>query len=220
MAAPRLYRHFCMMARALEIVGDRWSLLVVRELLLGPRRFTDLVRSLAEITPTRLTDRLRELEAAGVVTREPPRRGREVWYRLTPAGLELGPVVDALTVWGIDHAFEPPLAGEPSPPAPVMIGTKISLSRDAGHFRRPLLWVWRFPADDAYTLRYEDGAWTLARGNVEDADLIIDTTPEAWSRFLCARGTRRLPRKDIRLQGKAAAVKEFARAFSAELRSR
>jgi DNA-binding HxlR family transcriptional regulator len=220
MDSRRVYRHFCMMARALEIVGERWSLLVVRELLLGPRRFTDLVRSLAEITPTRLTNRLRELEAAGVVTREPPSRGREVWYRLTEAGLELGPVVEALTLWGIDHAFEPPRAGEPSPPAPLMIGTKVYLSRHANRFRRPLLWVWRFPAADAYTLRYEDGAWTLARGNVESADVIIETTLETWARFLCAPDTRKLPRNNIRLQGKAAAVKEFARAFSAELRSR
>ena len=220
MDSRRVYRHFCTMARALEIVGERWSLLVVRELLLGPRRFTDLVRSLAEITPTRLTSRLRELEAAGVVMREPPSRGREVWYRLTDAGLELAPVVDALTLWGIDHAFEPPRTGEPSPPAPLMIGTKVFLNRHANRFRRPLLWVWRFPADDAYSLRYEDGAWTLARGNVEDADLIIETTLEAWARFVSAPGTKTLPRNDIRLQGRAAAVKEFARAFSAELRSR
>jgi hypothetical protein len=101
-----------------------------------------------------------------------------------------------------------------------MIGTKVYLSRHGNQFRRPLLWVWRFPADDAYTLRYKDGAWTLARGNVEGADLIIETTLEAWARFLCAPGTKKLPRDEIRLQGKAAAVKEFARAFSAELRSR
>jgi len=206
-----------MMARALEIIGERWSLLVVRELLLGPRRFTDLVRSLPEITPTRLTTRLRELDAAGVLTREPPSRGREVWDRLTEAGLELVPVVEALTLWGNDHAFEPPRAGEPLSPAAVMIGTKIALNRHGSHFRRPPLWVWLFPADDAYTLRYEDGAWTLARGNVEGADVIVDTTLEAWARFLCAPDRRKLPRSNIRLQGKAAAVKEFARAFSAEL---
>ena len=101
-----------------------------------------------------------------------------------------------------------------------MIGTKVYLSRHANRVRRPLLWVWRFPADDAYTLRYEDGAWTLARGNLEGANLIIETTLEGWARFLSAAGTKKLPRNDIRLQGKAAAVKEFARAFSAELRSR
>lgn len=220
MDSRRVYRHFCMMARALEIVGERWSLLVVRELLLGPRRFTDLVRSLPEITPTRLTRRLRELETAGVVTREPPSRGREVWYRLTEAGLELGPVVEALTLWGIEYAFDPPRPGEPSPATPVMIGTKVALNRDVVRFRRPLLWVWRFAADDAYTLRYEDGAWTLARGDIEGADLIIETTLDAWARFLCAPGTRKLPRNDIRLHGKAAAVKELARAFAAELRTR
>jgi DNA-binding HxlR family transcriptional regulator len=215
----RVYRHFCMMARALEVVGERWSLLIVRDLLLGPRRFTDLARSLSDITPTRLTNRLRQLEAAGVVTREPPRRGREVWYRLTDAGLDLGPVVDALTLWGIEHAFEPPRTGERVHPVPVMIGTKISLRLRAGHFRRPLVWVWRFPPDDAYTLRYEEGIWTLARGDAEGADLVVETTLEAWARFLCGRGAKRLPRRDIRLEGTAAAVEEFATAFSAELRS-
>src|SRR5512133_533684 len=108
MDSVRIYRHFCMMARALEVVGERWSLLVVRDLLLGPQRFTDLARSLPDITPTRLTSRLRQLEAAGVVEREPPSGGREVWYRLTDAGLDLAPVVDALTYWGIGHALESP----------------------------------------------------------------------------------------------------------------
>jgi DNA-binding HxlR family transcriptional regulator len=219
MEPRRVYRHFCMMARALEIVGERWSLLVVRDLLLGPQRFTDLVRSLSDITPTRLTDRLRRLEAAGIVEREPPTAGREVWYRLTEAGLDLAPALGALTLWGIDHALEPPRAGESVHPTPVMLGTKVFLSGHAGQFRRPLVWVWRFPPDDAYTIRYEEGAWTLARGNAERADLVIESTLGAWARFLSARGARGLPYSDIRLEGKAAAIKEFARAFSAELRS-
>src|SRR5262249_3831350 len=125
MESGRIYRHFCMMARALEVVGERWSLLIVRDLLLGPQRFTDLARSLPEMPPPRRTNRLRQLEAAGVVTRELPSSGREVWYRLTEAGLELAPVVDALTLWGIEHAFAPPQAGEPVPPVPLMIGTKV-----------------------------------------------------------------------------------------------
>jgi DNA-binding HxlR family transcriptional regulator len=141
MEPRRVYRHFCMMARALEIVGERWSLLVVRDLLLGPQRFTDLVRSLSDITPTRLTDRLRRLEAAGIVEREPPTAGREVWYRLTEAGLDLAPALGALTLWGIDHALEPPRAGESVHPTPVMLGTKVFLSGHAGQFRRPLVWV-------------------------------------------------------------------------------
>jgi DNA-binding HxlR family transcriptional regulator len=64
MTPDRIYRHFCMAARILEVVGERWSLLIVRDLQLGPRRFTDPGRSLDEITPTRLTGRLRQLAAA------------------------------------------------------------------------------------------------------------------------------------------------------------
>jgi DNA-binding HxlR family transcriptional regulator len=219
MDSRRIYRHFCMMARALEIVGERWSLLVVRDLLLGAQRFTDLARSLPDITPTRLTSRLRQLEAAGIVAREPPAIGREVWYRLTEAGLDLAPVVDALTSWGVDHALESPRAGEPVHPTPLMIGTKVFLSGHAGHLRRPVVWVWRFPGAGEYTIRYEEGVWTLARGNAEDPDLCVETTLEAWARFLTARGARKLPRRDIRLVGRAAAIKEFAKAFSAGLRS-
>src|SRR6266540_3206177 len=140
MDPDRIYRHFCMMARALELVGERWSLLIVRDLLLGPRRFTDLARSLAEITPTRLTNRLRQLEAAGIVVREPPTKGREVWYRLTESGRDLGSVVDALTLWGIEHAREGPHLGEPVHPEPVMIGTKVWLNRYAVLPADPVAW--------------------------------------------------------------------------------
>ena len=75
----RIYRHFCMADRTLEMVGDRWTLLIVRDLLLGERRFTDLQRSLHDITPTPLTGRLRQLESAGIVIRDDSRPGRDVW---------------------------------------------------------------------------------------------------------------------------------------------
>jgi len=109
----RTYDHFCLTARALERVGDRWSLLVIRDLLAGAKRFTDLMDRLGGITPKTLSQRLRELEDAGIVTadREPGRR--EVWYRLTPAGEDLGPVIDALGRWGLQHAWRRPLPGEP-----------------------------------------------------------------------------------------------------------
>jgi DNA-binding HxlR family transcriptional regulator len=218
MDSRRIYRHFCMMARALEIVGERWALLVVRDLILGPQRFTDLARSLSDITPTRLTDRLGQLEAAGVLTREPPSRGREVWCRLTEAGLDLAPVVDALTLWGMNHALAYK-ADEPVHPAPLMIGTKVFLGGHAGPLPRPVTWVWRFSANDRYTIRYADGAWTLARADTDAADLVVETTLEAWAGFLIARGARNLPREDIRLEGRPAAIRLFAKAFAAELRS-
>ena len=87
----RTYGHFCLVARALERVGDRWSLLVIRDLLTGAKRFTDLMDRLGGITPKTLSQRLRELEEDGIVIadREPGRR--EVWYSLTPAGADLEP---------------------------------------------------------------------------------------------------------------------------------
>src|SRR6478672_10513015 len=87
----RTYDHFCLTARALERVGDRWSLLVIRDLLTGAKRFTDLMDRLGGITPKTLSQRLRELQDAGIIAadREPGRR--EVWYRLTPAGADLRP---------------------------------------------------------------------------------------------------------------------------------
>jgi DNA-binding HxlR family transcriptional regulator len=92
------------MARSLEIIGERWTLLIVRDLLGGPRRFQDLVESLATMTPGLLSRRLKLLEDRGIVTRRmysdhPPRAE----YTLTPAGRELREIVAALTIWGSKH---------------------------------------------------------------------------------------------------------------------
>jgi DNA-binding HxlR family transcriptional regulator len=205
-----------MMARSLEVVGERWSLLIVRDLLLGPRRFSDLQRSLAEITPTRLTDRLRQLEAAGVVTRKRASAGRGVWYGLTTAGRDLEPVVDELILWGIEHALEPPRPDEPVCPAPVMIGTKVVLRRFARSLDKSVVWVWRFADDESYTIRGGEVEWTLVRGQEETADVVVETTLQAWARFLAAGGKRKLPQRDLELIGKPAAIADFARAFSEE----
>jgi DNA-binding HxlR family transcriptional regulator len=218
--SDRIYRHFCMMARALEVVGERWSLLIVRDLLLGPRRFTDLARGLDEITPTRLTNRLRQLEATGIVVRESsPTGGREVWYRLTEAGRDLAPVVDALTFWGMEHAFQRPLPDEAVHPVPVMLGTKIWLNRRASVKSHPLAWVWRFAEQEDYTLRRGEDGWTLTRGGDRDADVAVVSTPPAWAGFLTSgRKTRRLPSPGIELEGSRKEVNRFARAFGAEFR--
>jgi len=104
--STRRYQHFCPAARALETIGERWSLLIVRDLLAGPRRFSDLRRSLTAITPKWLSARLRTLEADGIVTRDVTGE-REVRYRLTPKGEALEPVFDAVLVWGMDYALGP-----------------------------------------------------------------------------------------------------------------
>jgi DNA-binding HxlR family transcriptional regulator len=98
----RSYGDACGIARALDVVGERWALLVVRELLLGPQRFSDLRRALPNASSNLVADRLRELEGRGVVCRRilPPPAGSSV-YELTGWGRELEPIVLALGNWGV-----------------------------------------------------------------------------------------------------------------------
>ncbi|HKE71270.1 MAG TPA: helix-turn-helix domain-containing protein [Nocardioidaceae bacterium] len=101
MPIQRGYRDACGIAQALDLVGERWALLVVRELLLGPKRFNDLHRGLPAASPNALTDRLRELSAAGIVRkrRQPP---TNTWvYELTDWGHRLEPIVISLGDWAL-----------------------------------------------------------------------------------------------------------------------
>src|ERR1700741_2318374 len=101
MAGKRTYGDPCGIARALDVVGERWALLVVRELLLGPKRFTDLRAGLSHVGPDVLSQRLPELGEACVVprARPPPPAGSRV-YELTERGKELEPVILGLGRWG------------------------------------------------------------------------------------------------------------------------
>jgi DNA-binding HxlR family transcriptional regulator len=108
MATARTYGEACGIPRALDRVGERWALLVVRELMLGPKRFTDLKTGLAHASPNVLAQRLRELEQVGVVTRRrlPPPAASQV-YELTDWGRELEPVLVALGRWGARAPLDP-----------------------------------------------------------------------------------------------------------------
>lgn len=133
MAERKSYGQFCGLAQSLDRIGDRWTLLVVRELLLGARTFRDLQAALDGISPSLLTQRLNDLAADGLVERnEAPRRSKGVEYRLSAAGRGLEPVIIELIRWGsrwmldgpgddhVDHRWAPLalralLEGLPSP---------------------------------------------------------------------------------------------------------
>src|SRR5436305_11702023 len=98
----RSYGEYCALAKSLDVIGNRWTLLIVRELLLrGPSRYTDLREGLPGIATNLLAERLRELEEARLVAREeaPPPVATTL-FRLTPRGEELRPVIERLTLWG------------------------------------------------------------------------------------------------------------------------
>jgi DNA-binding HxlR family transcriptional regulator len=109
MPTTRTYGDACAIARALDVVGERWALLVVRELLLGPQRFSDLRAALPKASSNLVTDRLRELTARGVVHRRrlPPPAGSSV-YELTEWGRRLEPVLLSLGAWAMDVPLPPP----------------------------------------------------------------------------------------------------------------
>lgn len=103
--AARDYGQYCGVTRALELIGERWALLIVRDLLVGPRRYGELAAGLPRIPSNILAARLKELQEAGVIRRLP--RSRVIIYDLTPYGRELEPVVLALGAWGFKAMGEP-----------------------------------------------------------------------------------------------------------------
>lgn len=109
------YGQYCPMTKAVEILGERWTLLIVRELLLGVHRFNDLERGLPGISRALLAQRLRHLERSGVVERHVSSGGRATAYQLTLAGRELQQLVDALVAWGARWAFGEPETADLDP---------------------------------------------------------------------------------------------------------
>ncbi len=93
------YHQFCPVSKAMELLDERWTILLIRELVTGSRRFNDLRRGLPRMSPSLLSKRLGQLARAGVIERQA--HGNEVLYVLTPAGEELRPIVEALGAWGV-----------------------------------------------------------------------------------------------------------------------
>jgi DNA-binding HxlR family transcriptional regulator/putative sterol carrier protein len=174
MAGPRTYGEGCATSHALDLVGERWALLVVRELLLGPKRFRDLRAGVAHESPNVLAQRLRELEQAGVVRRRrlPPPASANV-YELTEWGAELEPVVMSLGRWGARSPALAPGLGM-SVDAHVLALRTMFAPAAAGDLAA------RFElrlGEDRYRVAIADGAIHAARGEAPDADATIRTDP-------------------------------------------
>lgn len=98
------YGQFCPVSKAAEMLGERWTILIIRELLLGTTRFNDFQRALSQISPSLLTKRLSQLQDCELVVRKPSSDGKRSEYYLTPAGRELEPIVVAMGEWGMRWA--------------------------------------------------------------------------------------------------------------------
>jgi DNA-binding HxlR family transcriptional regulator len=209
----KTYGHFCPVARALEKIGDKWSLLIIRDLLAGPQRFTDLMGYLNNITPKWLTQRLRELESSGIIKRDSKRGRRQVWYSLTTSGRDLSPIVEALSSWGFRYAMRPPIPGEAVHPDLLMRNLTSSLNKKNIHLPRPVKWLMKFP-QDLFTLSFNQDGWSSRRAKNSKADLEIATTPETWATvFTSPRADRNRLSKGIQIEGAPERIREFKRIF-------
>jgi DNA-binding HxlR family transcriptional regulator len=180
MPTSRSYGDACAIARALDVVGERWALLVVRELLLGPQRFTDLRRALAGASSNLLSDRLRELEGRDVIRRRklPPPAGSSV-YELTEWGRELEPIVLALGMWGVRV---------PLPPSPTPLSaTSVLLFLRAAARPAPTApaTTYRLELDDRiWTVRTSAGQVQVEPGEPTSADACLRTGPTTLNALL------------------------------------
>jgi DNA-binding HxlR family transcriptional regulator len=212
MATKRTYGDRCGVARALDLVGERWALLVVRELLLGPKRFTDLRAGLPHVSPDILAQRLRELEESGIVRRGklPPPAGSRI-YELTARGQELEPVVLALGRFG-SVAPVPPGDAQIGVDA-VVIALKTLFAPSAADGLRATLALHLGEHD--FRLRVAGDRFEVARGAVEAPDATIETDPGTLATVLWHGRKLDEARRagDVTIAGDRQAVIRFVRLF-------
>ena len=170
----RTYGDRCGVARALDMVGERWALLVVRELLLGPKRFTDLRAGLPHVGPDVLAQRLRELEQAEIVRRAtlPPPAGSRV-YELTERGRQLEEVVVALGRFGSVAPFPP---GDAQIGVDAVVIALKSLFDAAAADGLSASYELRL-GEQRFALDVADGRLAVERGGAPAADAVIETDP-------------------------------------------
>lgn len=202
---PRLTanREYCSIARALELLGERWTLHIVRDLLSGPKRFGELEHLVVGITPKWLTARLRALQAGGLVSKD----GR--LYRLTPEGEALRPVLEELLIWSTAHDARPPRRGETIVPEHDMWSVEVLLNRLKPPVGEPVRWAVRLKGDGSHVLAFDGERWDWLPGE-DEGDVVISTTARRWAGLLFAiQEGKSSPRSQFELTGDPARVEEF-----------
>ena len=173
MTTTRTYGQFCGLARALEIVGERWSMLVIRDLVLGPKRYTDLKRGLPRIPAGILSSRLNELEAAGVVRRRVlPQLEAGLVYELTEYGSELDHILLDLALWGA-RSLGYPKDGEVFTTDAAILALYTTFQEDAAKGVN-VTYVLRHSDSLIVHAMVDDGALKVGTGDHPAADLVIE----------------------------------------------
>jgi DNA-binding HxlR family transcriptional regulator/putative sterol carrier protein len=214
MMSKRSYNQYCAVARALDVIGERWTLLIVRELLTGPKRFKDLLEGLSGIGTNLLTARLKDLEGYGVVRRTvlPPPAGSKV-YELTELGRLLEPVVAALGRWGLEFLDTQPDQDDDLRPAWAMVALRSSLEAEAARGVRE---TYEFRVDDeAFHLRVEDGEVEALQGPAVNPDLVVKGHTRAFLALAAGQlePAEALASRELRIEGDEATLSRCLKMF-------
>jgi DNA-binding HxlR family transcriptional regulator/putative sterol carrier protein len=212
--ARRTYNQFCATAKTLDLIGERWTVLIVRELLSGPKRFGDLHRSLPGLGTALLSSRLHHLEDEGLVRSTTlPAPARTAAYELTEAGRELKPVVMAMARWGLRWAIDEPGKGEAFEPGWAVLGME-AIFDPAGAKGVNAVFEFRI-GDEVLHARIEDGEIDSRYGPAERPDAVITATRDQFAEL--ASGQRRLSDAvaagSVEVAGDRSAVAEMKRVF-------
>lgn len=208
------YEQYCGAARALDVVGDRWTLLIVRELLLGPRRFTDLIDGLPGISRNLLAERLRNLERDGVIKRLqlPPPAARQV-YELTDDGRDLADAMVPLVAWGArrlgsrgpNESFRPQWAA-------LAMATFADLEAAKGVNETYQYLV----GASAFYFVVDDGRVGLVYGQAPDPAVTLSTDEQTWADLAAGETTASAAAAagELTLVGDRRAIRRLATIFS------
>ncbi|MGS2809159.1 winged helix-turn-helix transcriptional regulator [Nocardia sp. MW-W600-9] len=184
----RTYNQYCATARTLDLVGERWTLLLIRELLTGPKRFGDLQQSLRGLGTGLLAARMKHLEREGLIqkiTLPPPARTQA--YALTQAGEELGPAVLALARWGLKWAMGEPREQETFHPGWAVLGLRACFDAEAATGLRAL---YEFRVEEEiFHARIDDGTIETVHGPAQHPDVTITIGGEVFRDLAAGRST-------------------------------
>jgi len=206
----RAYQDGCATAHALDLVGDRWAMPVMRELMLGPKRFTDLRASLPGISANVLTQRLEELEAASVLIRRrlPPPAASQI-YELTDWGRESEVLFQVLGRWACRSPTMQP--GMPMSNVSVILSMRTMIDRSRIGGMDAVIGL-RF-GEETFRVAVKDGDFTADRGEVEDADVILTGDQNALAGVIYGGLAFEDVAGAIRVEGDRAVAERFVRLF-------
>ena len=207
----RSYGQYCGLAKALDVVGDRWTLLIVRELLIGESRYTDLLKGLPGIATNLLASRLEEMEQAGLVSREVlPPPAAAVVFRLTPRGEALRPVLRAFGEWA-GPLMTGRAKGECARTRWMVLPAQFYL-QDRLSRNRPVA-IQIDGGDESMVIESNNGRVKARTGVIDNPDLTLNGSPELALGVMMGRLTAREAKKrGLKIQGDARLLDRFRRA--------